>query len=121
MEWLIAADRASEGQAQQALATIMSPQTAIGAADLRQAPEGGETAYGMGFVITNFAGGRLLSHGGGGRGWRHLIALLPERQLGVPLRVAAESPHVAGFARDPRARMAGLPCRPGADRFSAHP
>src|SRR3546814_444162 len=62
MEWLIAADRAPDGQAQQALATIMSPQTAIGAADLRQAPEGGETAYGMGFVITNFAGGRLLSH-----------------------------------------------------------
>src|SRR3546814_14617244 len=100
MEWLIAADRASEGQAQQALATIMSPQTAIGAADLRQAPEGGETAYGMGFVITNFAGGRLLSHGGGGRGWRHMIALLPERQPGVTLMVAAESPLVDGIALD---------------------
>src|SRR3546814_9735745 len=74
----------------------------------------------MGFVITNFAGGRLLSHGGGGRGWRHMIALLPERQLGVTLMVAAESPLVDGIALDLLDRMAGLPSRRWAERFAEH-
>src|SRR3546814_13824358 len=107
MEWLIAADRAPDGQAQQALAKTMSPQTAIGAADLRQAPEGGETASGMGFVITNFAGGRLLSNGVGGRGWRPLISLLPESQIGVNLMCGAKYSIVVCVALDPRDRQAG--------------
>lgn len=120
MNWLIGAGAKSDGRGARALATIMTPQIPIDPADLRQAPEGGKAAYGMGLVITNFAGTQLFSHGGGGRGWRHMIAILPERRLGVTLMVAAESPRIDGIALDLLDKMAGLPSRHWADRFAEH-
>lgn len=69
------------------------------APDQRQAPEGdGRAAYGMGLAISRLRGGPLLRHGGGGRGWRHAMALAPLQDAGVMVMAAAETPEVEGLA-----------------------
>lgn len=68
-------------------------------ADLRQAPEGdGWAAYGMGLAISRLRDGRLLRHSGGGRGWRHAMALAPGQDAGVMVLAAAETPAIEGLA-----------------------
>lgn len=75
------------------------PWSPIPAADVRQAPEGdGQAAYGMGLAISRLRDGPLLRHGGGGRGWRHALALAPDRDAGVMVMAAAETPAVEGLA-----------------------
>lgn len=80
----------------QAMAT---PQTAVKDPDVRMAPQAGAgCAYGMGLFATQWHAQPLLRHGGGGRGWRHAMALAPEAQAGVMLMASAESPLVDGLA-----------------------
>lgn len=69
------------------------------AADERQAPEGdGWAAYGMGLAISRLRDGRLLRHSGGGRGWRHAMAMAPNQDAGVMVLAAAETPAIEGLA-----------------------
>jgi len=42
-------------------------------------------AYGLGWRVYNYAGRRLLYHGGAVQGYRSAMAILPERELGVVL------------------------------------
>lgn len=80
------------------LAEMAEPAASIPEPEGRLAPEGGRCAYGMGFYLATFLGQRLLRHGGGGRGWRHAMALLPDSGTGVFLMASAESPRVEGLA-----------------------
>ncbi|HXD35614.1 MAG TPA: serine hydrolase domain-containing protein [Rhodanobacter sp.] len=67
--------------------------------DIRMAPQrDAGCAYGMGLFATMLHGRPLLRHGGGGRGWRHAMALAPTAQAGVMLMASAESPAVDGLA-----------------------
>lgn len=81
-----------------ALAKMAAPAAAVAEPDRRLAPEGGACTYGMGFYAAAFLGRRLLRHGGGGRGWRHAMALLPDAGTGVFLMASAESPRIEGLA-----------------------
>lgn len=69
------------------------------AADRRQAPEGdGQAAYGMGLALSRLRDAPLVRHGGGGRGWRHAMALAPDQDAGVMVMAATESPVIEGLA-----------------------
>jgi CubicO group peptidase (beta-lactamase class C family) len=79
-----------------AMATPFAPVTDP---DVRMAPQDGAgCAYGMGLFVTMLHGRRLLRHGGGGRGWRHAMALAPEARAGVMVKESAESPAVEAWA-----------------------
>lgn len=79
--------------------TMAAPHTIVRDPDIRMAPqpEAG-CAYGMGLFATRLHGQPLLRHGGGGRGWRHAMALAPAAQAGVMLMASAESPAVDALA-----------------------
>lgn len=82
-----------------AVRDMARPWSAVAPADIRQAPDGdGQAAYGMGLAISRLRGEPLLRHGGGGRGWRHALALAPDRDVGVMVMAAAETPAVEGLA-----------------------
>jgi CubicO group peptidase (beta-lactamase class C family) len=68
-------------------------------ADRRHAPEGdGRAAYGMGLALSRLRESPLLRHGGGGRGWRHAMALAPDQDAGVMVMAATEAPEIEGLA-----------------------
>lgn len=48
-------------------------------------PEARSLAYAMGWVVSEYRGLRMLDHGGGIDGMTALVALLPERDLGVAI------------------------------------
>jgi CubicO group peptidase (beta-lactamase class C family) len=78
---------------------MATPQSAVRDADIRMAPEGdGICAYGMGLFVSRFCDQTLLRHGGGGRGWRHAMALAPGSRAGVMVMASAESPAIEGIA-----------------------
>jgi len=78
---------------------MAAPHTAVDDPDVRMAPQAGaDCAYGMGLFATRWHDQPLLRHGGGGRGWRHAMALAPEAEAGVMLMASAESPLVDGLA-----------------------
>lgn len=87
---------------------MMSPQSVAREGEPRLAPAGGDwAAYGFGLSLTRLRGRRLVRHGGGGRGWRHAMALLPEAGVGVMLMVSAESPRIEGVALEILDRLTG--------------
>lgn len=82
-----------------AVKAMAAPHAAVHHPDIRMAPEpGAACAYGMGLFVTAWRGQTLLRHGGGGRGWRHAMALAPDAHAGVMVMAAAESPIVDGLA-----------------------
>jgi CubicO group peptidase (beta-lactamase class C family) len=48
-------------------------------------PDAARIAYGMGWVVSEYRGHTLLDHGGGIDGMTSLVALVPERGLGVAI------------------------------------
>ena len=48
-------------------------------------PEARSLAYGMGWVVSDYRGRVMLDHGGGIDGMTSLVAMLPERELGVAI------------------------------------
>jgi len=46
-------------------------------------PEVGAVSYGLGFEVSHYRGEKLVRHAGGWIGWQSLLAILPERGLGV--------------------------------------
>lgn len=79
--------------------TMATPHTIVRDPDIRLAPEReAGCAYGMGLFATRLHGQPLLRHGGGGRGWRHAMALAPAAQAGVMVMASAESPAVDGLS-----------------------
>lgn len=83
------------------------PWALVREADLRQAPErDGRAAYGMGLAVSRLREGSLLRHGGGGRGWRHAMALAPDQDAGVMVMAATETPEIEGFALELLERLA---------------
>jgi CubicO group peptidase (beta-lactamase class C family) len=78
---------------------MASPQAIAADADIRMAPAGDRyCAYGMGLLISRFRDRTLLRHSGGGRGWRHAMALAPEHRAGVLVMASAENPAIDGIA-----------------------
>ncbi len=78
---------------------MAAPCSVVRDPDVRMAPRAGALcAYGMGLFVTDWHGGRLLRHAGGGRGWRHAMALAPDARTGVMVMAAAESPVVEALA-----------------------
>jgi len=101
MRFLLAAHDGSDvGPISSASVRAMAtPQIAVENPDIRMAPQAGAgCAYGMGLFATRWHDRTLLRHGGGGRGWRHAMALVPEAKAGVMLMASAESPLVDGLA-----------------------
>jgi CubicO group peptidase (beta-lactamase class C family) len=82
-----------------AVRAMAAPHATVPDPDIRMAPEqGAACAYGMGMFVTTWHGHTLLRHGGGGRGWRHAMALAPDVHAGVMVMAAAESPAIDGLA-----------------------
>lgn len=100
VRFLLAALRGSDRKDLSAGVRDMArPRALAPVADQRQAPEGdGWAAYGMGLAISRLRDGPLLRHGGGGRGWRHAMALAPLKDAGVMVMAAAETPAIEGLA-----------------------
>jgi CubicO group peptidase (beta-lactamase class C family) len=59
---------------------LQSPQMFVRAAEY---PELGDAYYGFGFETVQFRGEKLVRHGGSWVGWGSLLAMLPERGIGL--------------------------------------
>jgi beta-lactamase class C len=65
--------------------------------------------YGMGWRVFDYAGHTLLFHGGAVRGYRGLIAFLPDRQVGIVVLWNSESSAPSGLMPSLMDRVLGLP------------
>lgn len=91
-----------------AVKAMATPHVTVPDPDIRMAPEqGAACAYGMGMFVTTWHGHTLLRHGGGGRGWRHAMALAPDVHAGVMVMAAAENPAIDGLALQLLEALAG--------------
>ncbi len=70
-----------------------------------------DAQYGLGFRIYDYAGHRLVFHGGAVQGYRTMLAFLPDHDLGVALLWNSESPHPSGLLPDLLDAYLGLPAR----------
>ncbi len=61
---------------------MTTAQMVVGPSDPRY-PELGDSAYGLGLLVTNYRGRRLVHHGGGLDGFRAHLAFLPQEKLGI--------------------------------------
>lgn len=71
--------------------------------------------YGLGWRIYDYAGHRLVFHGGAVQGYRGLMALLPERDLGVAVLWNSNSGLPSGLLPTILDRAIGLPSHPWLD------
>lgn len=67
--------------------------------------------YALGWRIFNYAGHTLVFHAGAVQGYRGVVALLPERDLGISLLWNAETSEPAGLLPTILDRALGLPPR----------
>ena len=67
-----------------------------------------EAGYGLGFRVYDYAGHRLVYHAGAVQGYRGVIALLPERDLGVAILWNGESGLPSGLLPTILDRAIGL-------------
>jgi beta-lactamase class C len=65
--------------------------------------------YGMGWRVFDYAGHTLLFHGGAVQGYRGLIGILPERQVGIVVLWNSESAAPSGLMPSLMDRVLGLP------------
>ncbi len=89
--WLASALRKAEAE-------MFRPQSLF-----RQASDPGDGlpapwAYGLGWQLSEFQGAALSSHGGGGRGWRAVMMVVPEVRTGVMVMAAHEGVAVEAMA-----------------------
>lgn len=78
---------------------MASPRAIAPDADIRMAPAGDRNcAYAMGLFVSRFHDRTLLRHSGGGRGWRHAMALAPGCGTGVMVMASVESAAIDGIA-----------------------
>lgn len=68
--------------------------------------------YGLGWRIFDYAGHRLVFHGGAVQGYRGVVALLPEHDLGVAILWNANSNAPSGLLPTIVDRALGLPGQP---------
>lgn len=55
-------------------------------------------AYGFGWLLSGVGESALLHHGGGGRGWRSMAVMEPQRRRGVMVMMAHEGPLAEALA-----------------------
>ena len=78
---------------------MASPQAIVPDPDIRMAPAGDRNcAYGMGLHVARLHDRTLLRHSGGGRGWRHAMAIAPDYRAGVMVMASAENAAIDGIA-----------------------
>lgn len=65
--------------------------------------------YAIGWRIYNYAGHTLIFHGGAVQGFRSMIAILPDRDIGAVVLWNSESPVPSGFMPTLLDRALGLP------------
>ncbi|WP_202844246.1 serine hydrolase domain-containing protein [Luteimonas saliphila] len=71
--------------------------------------------YGLGWRIYDYSGHRLVFHGGAVQGYRGLMAMLPERDLGVVILWNSDSSLPSGLLPTILDRAIGLPSHPWLD------
>ncbi len=71
--------------------------------------------YGLGWRIYDYSGHRLVFHGGAVQGYRGLMAMLPERDLGVAILWNSNSSLPSGLLPTILDRAIGLPTHPWLD------
>ena len=67
--------------------------------------------YALGWRIYDYAGHRVVFHGGAVQGYRGLIAMLPDRDLGVAILWNSESSLPSGLLPTILDRALGLPAQ----------
>jgi len=75
----------------------------------------GSAAYALGWRVYDYAGRRLLYHGGAVQGYRSAMAILPERELGVVILWNSTSAAPSGLLPTILDRALGLPEHPWLD------
>jgi beta-lactamase class C len=65
--------------------------------------------YAIGWRVYNYAGHTLLFHGGAVQGFRSMIAILPDRDIGAVVLWNSESPVPSGFMPTLLDKALGLP------------
>jgi beta-lactamase class C len=70
-----------------------------------------EAQYALGFRVYDYAGHRMIFHGGAVQGYRAMLAFLPDHDFGVALLWNSESPHPSGLLPDLLDAYLGLPAR----------
>lgn len=71
----------------------------------------GTAGYALGWRVYDYAGHRLVFHGGAVQGYRGLIAMLPERDLGIAVLWNSESALPSGLMPTIIDRAIGLPAQ----------
>ncbi len=69
----------------------------------------GQAGYALGWRVYDYAGHPLVFHGGAVQGYRGLVALLPERDLGIAILWNSESSLPSGMLPTILDRVLGLP------------
>jgi len=96
------------------LATLQAPLVAT-PGELRGSPWRRErlntAGYGIGWRVYDYSGHRVVFHGGAVQGYRGLIAMMPERDLGVVLLWNGESGLPTGLLPTILDRAIGLPAQ----------
>jgi CubicO group peptidase (beta-lactamase class C family) len=96
--WLYFLLRAAGGAESDAVSEMFKPQIPIPT----RADSGDglpvARAYGFGWHISTFRGRTVFNHGGGGRGWRAMTILDPERETGVMVFAAHEGVAIEALA-----------------------
>jgi CubicO group peptidase (beta-lactamase class C family) len=95
--WLAYMLRSSRGDSGAAISEIFQPQIGNPAVDSGDGLPVAH-AYGFGWNLSTFRGRRLFNHGGGGRGWRAMALLDPERDTGVMVCGSHEGAGVEALA-----------------------
>ena len=67
--------------------------------------------YGMGWRVYDYAGHRVVFHGGAVQGYRGLLALVPERDIGVAILWNSDSSVPSGLLPTILDRAIGLPAQ----------
>ena len=67
--------------------------------------------YALGWRVYDYAGHRVVFHGGAVQGYRGLVAMLPERDLGIAILWNSESSLPSGMLPTILDRALGLPAQ----------
>ncbi|HEX5755398.1 MAG TPA: serine hydrolase domain-containing protein [Arenimonas sp.] len=70
-----------------------------------------DASYALGWRVFDYAGHKMVFHGGAVQGYRAMIALLPERDLGIVVLWNSESAAPSGLLPTITDRALGLPAR----------
>ena len=106
------------------LATLQAPVVTT-PTELRGSPWRRErlqsAGYALGWRVYDYAGHRVVFHGGAVQGYRGAVALLPERDLGIAILWNSESALPSGLIPTILDRAIGLPAQPWVEPGFATP